>query len=99
MPRSPKSIAKPAVASPLVVRLDEESKALLSRAAGLRRVSVSDYVRTVALPQARRDVLAAGEQTVSLTPDEQVAFWQALHEPSRLTPAQRQLGEIMRGEA
>ena len=37
--------------SPLMVRLDAESKACLTRAAELRRISVSDYVRTVTLAQ------------------------------------------------
>lgn len=37
-------------------------------------------------------------QTIALTPDEQLAFWKALAEPPVLTPAQRQLGELMRGK-
>lgn len=81
-----------------MVRLDEDSKAVLSQAAGLRQVSVSDYVRTVTVAQARREVQASREQTISLTPDEQLAFWQALNEPVKLTDAQRRLGAIMRGE-
>jgi uncharacterized protein (DUF1778 family) len=83
--------------SPLIVRLDEESKALLSQAAAVRRISVSDYVRTVTLPQARKEVLASREQTISLTPEEQLAFWNALNETPQLTPAQQRLGEVMRG--
>lgn len=85
--------------SPLMVRLDDESKAYLSQAAGLRRISVSDYVRTVTVAQAQKEVLAAREQTISLTPDEQLAFWSALNEPPRLTDAQRRLGAAMRGES
>jgi uncharacterized protein (DUF1778 family) len=85
--------------SPLMVRLDEESKAYLVKAAKLRRISVSDYVRTVTVPQAQKEVLAAREQTISLTPEEQLAFWNALNEPPRLTEAQRQLGAVMRGES
>jgi uncharacterized protein (DUF1778 family) len=81
-----------------MVRLDEESKACLARAAELRRVSVSDYVRTVTVAQARREVLAAGERTLTLTPDEQQAFWNALNETPTLTDAQRRLGAMMRGE-
>jgi hypothetical protein len=34
-----------------------------------------------------------------LTLDEYERFWQALQEPVRLTPAQKRLGAIMRGEA
>jgi uncharacterized protein (DUF1778 family) len=81
-----------------MVRLDAESKAFLAAAAELRRVSVSDYVRTVTVSQARKEVLAAREQVVVLTPEEQLAFWNALNEVPKLTPAQRRLGAIMRGE-
>jgi uncharacterized protein (DUF1778 family) len=82
-----------------MVRLDAEGKAFLARAAELRRISVSDYVRTVTVPQARAEVLAAREQTIALTPDEQLAFWQALSATPKLTPAQRRLGRAMRGES
>src|SRR5271167_1800018 len=90
---------QPRQPSPLMVRLDDESKAYLSRAAELRRISVSDYVRTVTIAQARREVLAADEQTLVLTPEEQLAFWQALNETPTLTESQRQLGAVMRGDA
>ena len=46
-----------------MVRLDAEGKAFLAQAAELRRISVSDYVRTVTVPQARAEVFAAREQT------------------------------------
>lgn len=85
--------------SPLMVRLDQESKDVLARAAELRRISVSDYVRQVTVAQARKEVVAAAEQTISMTPDEQLAFWTALGEPIRLTPAQKKLGQVMRGES
>ncbi len=81
-----------------MVRLDAESKAYLARAAELRRISVSDYVRTVTIAQARREVLAAGAQTLALAPDEQLAFWNALNETPTLTEAQKRLGATMRGE-
>jgi uncharacterized protein (DUF1778 family) len=58
----------------LMIRLDDESKACLSRAAGLRNISVSDYVRTVTVAQARRELAAAQENTFVLTPDEQSLF-------------------------
>lgn len=86
-----------ALASPLMVRLDAESKQALTAAAELRRISVSDYVRTVTVAQARREVASARDQTILLSPDEQLAFWQALKAPSKLTPAQKRLGSIMRG--
>ena len=82
----------------LMVRLDAESKQALIDAAELRRISVSDYVRTVTVAQARREVASARDQTILLSPDEQLAFWQALQAPPKLTPAQKQLGAIMRGQ-
>jgi len=86
-------------ASPLMVRLDQDSKRVLAQAAKLRRISVSDYVRTITVAQARREVSAAQEQTLALTPQEQLAFWTALSQPAKLTKTQKKLGAIMRGEA
>jgi len=85
--------------SPLMVRLDAESKQALVKAAELRKISLSDYVRTVTVPQARREVASAQEQTIQLTPSEQLAFWQALQAPQELTPAQKRLALLMRGES
>lgn len=82
----------------LMVRLDPESKDCVTRAAGLRHVSLSDYVRSVVVAQARREVEAAEQQVVALTAQEQLAFWQALDEPAVLSEAQRRLGALMRGE-
>lgn len=84
--------------SSLMVRLDEESKALLASAAELRKVSVSDYVRSTVIGQARRELAAADARVISMNPDEQLEFWQALSKPPKLTKAQKQLGKIMRGE-
>jgi uncharacterized protein (DUF1778 family) len=80
-----------------MVRLDEQSKAYLVRAAELRRVSLSDYVRTVTVAQARREVLASREQTIAMTAEEQLAFWNALNATPVLTEPQRRLGSVMRG--
>lgn len=80
----------------LMVRLDARSKKALASAAGLRGISVSDYVRQVTVAQARREVAAAENQTIALTPQEQEQFWLALQAPVRLTPAQKKLGQIMR---
>ena len=38
------------------------------------------------------------EQTLEMTPEEQLAFWNALNAPVELTPSQRKLGKVMRGE-
>ncbi len=96
--RSSKQPKKNGTPRSLMVRLDEESKAFLAEAAELRRISVSDYVRAVTVAQARKEVLAAREQTLAMTPEEQLAFWNALNETPRLTDAQRRLGSVMRGE-
>jgi uncharacterized protein (DUF1778 family) len=50
-----------------MVRLDSKGKTYLSQAAQLRGISVSDYVRSVTVAQARREVLAAREQIIALT--------------------------------
>jgi uncharacterized protein (DUF1778 family) len=97
-PGSSKNPKKPAALSSLMVRLDKESKAYLSQAARMRNISVSDYVRAVTVAQARREVEAAREQAIALTPEEQLAFWNALNETPQLTEAQRRLGSLMRGE-
>ncbi len=83
----------------LLVRLDDESKSYLTQAAALRRISVSDYVRIVTVEHAKREVLAARQQITAMTPDEQLAFWNALNEPVKLTPAQKKLSAVMRGKA
>lgn len=96
--RSPKTTNSAKRASSLMVRLDEESKRSLCEAAELRQISVSDYVRTVTVAQARREVRAARQQVIALTPEEQLSFWKALNEAPKLTAAQRRLGCVMRGE-
>jgi uncharacterized protein (DUF1778 family) len=82
-----------------MVRLDEESKEVLARAAELRQISISDYVRQITVTQARKEVSAASEQTIAMTADEQLAFWTALHAPAKLTAAQKRLGRLMRGKS
>jgi uncharacterized protein (DUF1778 family) len=82
-----------------MVWLDEASKAFLTRAAELRRISVSDCVRQVTVAQARKEVLAAQDQTIALTPEEQLTFWTALNDSSPPTDRQRRLGAVMRGES
>lgn len=82
----------------VVVSMDEESMQLLTAAAKLRAISVSDYVRNVAVAQARRDVVEPRGQTILLSGDEQLAVWQALQAPAKLTAAQKRLGKLIRGE-
>jgi len=83
----------------LMVRLDEDSKSYLTKAAELRRVSISDYVRMVTIAQARREVTQAEQAAISLTAEEQLEFWNALNGTTKLTDTQRELGRTMRGEA
>ena len=97
--RSSRKVQAARTASPLMVRLDEDSKRCLAEAASLRQVSVSDYVRTVTVPQARRELRAASEQVIAMTPEEQLSFWNALNATPKLTPAQRRLGAVMRGQS
>ncbi len=99
MPRISRSTrSKRTNPTPLMVRLDEESKVLLAQAAELRRTSISDFVRTVTVAQARREIAAARDNVLVLSPEEQLEFWNALNEPPALTESQRELGAIMRGE-
>lgn len=84
--------------SQLMVRLDEESKSYLAKAAELRKVSISDYVRMVTVTQARHEVRQAEQSTIGLTLEEQLTFWNALNAPPKLTKAQRELSRTMRGE-
>src|SRR5215469_7146774 len=97
--RSPRhSSAKASAGRSLMVRLDDDSKAYLTEAAKLRGISLSDYVRTVTVSQARREVLAARDQVLAMSPAEQLAFWNALAIRPGLTEPQRRLGWLMRGE-
>jgi len=43
-------------------------------------------------------VESAHHQVISLTPAEQLAFWQALQKNRRLTSSQRHLGRLMTGD-
>lgn len=93
----PKAKGK-AVTESLMVRVAPADKKLIRKAAELRHISVSDYVRSVTLTQAKREVEDEGERVIRLSPQGQLAFWNALHEPVMLTEAQKRLGRIARGE-
>jgi uncharacterized protein (DUF1778 family) len=82
----------------LQARLDPESKRAVEEAAKLRRVGLSDYIRLVLVPTAKREVAQAKQQVVQMMADEQERFWQALQAPASPTKVQRELGEIMKGE-
>ena len=82
----------------LMVRLDPAGKAVIERAAARRHLSTSDYLRTVVVAQADKELRQAQENTIALTPSEQEAFWSALQADVGLTPKQRNLGRLMRGD-
>jgi uncharacterized protein (DUF1778 family) len=96
--RATRQSPAPTKSSALLVRLDRLSKKTIVEAACLRGVSTSDYVRSVVAAQARRDLQDANTRTMVLSAEDQLAFWNALHEPVALTKRQRALGKIMRGE-
>lgn len=81
----------------VMLRMDQSSKKVLTRAATLRGVSMSDYVRQVVLAQARRELDEARSRTISLSAAEQHEFWVALQAPVKLTKRQRELSRVMRG--
>lgn len=80
-----------------MVRLEPAVKKRIVRAAELRHVSISDYVRSVVVAQADREIEMARASTVVMTASEQHAFWQALHQPVKLTKRQKRLGRLMQG--
>lgn len=82
----------------LQTRLDPESKRALEEAAKLRQVGLSDYVRLVLVPTAKREVAMAKRRVVQMTAEEQERFFRALQAPVKPTKAQRELGELMRGD-
>jgi uncharacterized protein (DUF1778 family) len=83
----------------LQARLDVSSKRVIEEAAELRHVGLSDYIRLVLVPTARREVEQAKHQVLQMTADEQQRFWEALQAPAKPTKAQRKLGKMMRGDA
>lgn len=82
----------------LMIRVDRSSKGVIAKAARLRGISASDYVRSVVVAQARREVKEAESQTISLSAEDQLAFWLALNADAKPTRRQRALGKLMRGE-
>lgn len=80
----------------LLVRFDRDAKALVQRAASLRGLTVSDYVRSRIVPMARQEVDEASTGVLRLPKDAQIAFWQALQRPPAPTKAQRALGKLIR---
>ena len=82
----------------LQARLDPESKRVVEEAAKLRHVGLSDYIRLVLVPTAKREVERSKNQVLQMSADEQERFWLALEASAKPTEPQRKLGKIMRGE-
>ena len=80
----------------LLVRLETGSKRVVQRAAGLRGLTLSDYVRSRILALAQQDVDEAETGVLKLPRDAQMVFWQALQHPPAPTEAQRALGKLIR---
>ncbi len=80
----------------LLVRVDRRSKALLRKAAEVRGLTVSDYVRSRIVPLARQDVLEADTGVLRLDRESQIALWRALQNPPAPTRAQRSLGKLIK---
>lgn len=84
-------------AANLMLRIDPAAKKLVTRAASLRGVSTSDWVRSVITAEARREIKEATTQTIALSEEDQRRFWDALQKPARLTKKQKELAKLMRG--
>jgi uncharacterized protein (DUF1778 family) len=80
----------------LLVRFDPAGKTLVKRAAAIRGLTVSDYVRSRIVSLARQDVEEADTGVLRLSREDQIAFWQALQNPPPPTEAQRRLGALVR---
>jgi uncharacterized protein (DUF1778 family) len=94
--RAVKIRKRPSKNANLLVRFESETKSLVLKAASLRGLSLSDYVRTRIIPLARQDVDEAETGVLRLAKQDQIAFWQALQHPALPTRAQRELGKLVR---
>jgi len=94
--RAAKTQKLPSKNANLLVRFDSGAKSLVLRAASLRGLSLSDYVRSRIVPLAKQDVDEAETGVLRLAKQDQIALWQALQHPPAPTRAQRELGKFVR---
>ena len=80
----------------LLVRCDRSTKELIRKAAEVRGLSMSDYMRMQVKASAARDVLEAETGILKLAKEDQIAFWQLLQRPAKPTEAQKKLGHLVR---
>jgi len=76
--------------------LDSRQKATLRRAAKLRGLSLSDYVRSRIVRAAELDIDDAQSRALSLSRADQLALWRALQNPPAPTRRQKELGARVR---
>lgn len=77
-------------------RLDPVSKSFLEKAAKLRGISQTDYLKAILIPFAKQEVLDAEKGGLKLSKSEQIEFWNALNEPVKLTKNQKRLSKKMK---
>jgi len=80
------------------VRIQPKNKEIIVKAAKLRGIPVSDYLRSVVLGQARKEITIKDDYALQLTAEEQLSFWQAIDKEPALTHKQKELGKLMRGK-
>ncbi len=88
--------SEPLKSANVLVRFDAKRKAKVRRAAELRGLSVSDYVRSRIVDIAERDLEEARTGVLRLRREDQVALWRALQNPPPPSRAQRALGALVR---
>ncbi len=87
---------EPAKTANVLIRFDAKRKARIRRAAELRGLSVSDYVRSRIVAIAERDIEEAQTWVLRLGREDQIVPWRALQKPRPPTKAQRALGKLIR---
>lgn len=80
----------------VLIRFDAKRKARVRRAAELRGLTVSDYIRTRIDSIVDRDLEEAETGVLRLSREDQIALWRALQNPPPPTKQQRELGALIR---
>lgn len=79
-------------------RINPANKEIITQAAKLREIPVSDYIRTTVLEQAKKEVSSSKLNILQLTEAEQLSFWHVIDSEPKLSNSQKELGKLMRGE-
>lgn len=82
----------------LLVEIDDQSWQQLTLAAKVRGVSLSEHIGEILRSVSEEIHLSVTDNVAISNPDDQRIFLEALEENPELTPAQRKLGAMMRGE-